>query len=64
MEAFTKKELSEADIRTKFITPAITQAGWDMMNQLREEVYFTAGRVIVRARLEKHGNEALYDVMG
>ena len=64
MEAFTKKELSEANIRTKFITPAITQAGWEMMNQLREEVYFTAGRLIVRASVEKQGNEALYDLMG
>jgi len=36
-----KKELSERDICTKFITPAVKQAGWDEMSQIREEVYFT-----------------------
>jgi type I restriction enzyme, R subunit len=36
-----KKELSERDICTKFITPALRQSGWDEMTQLREEVTFT-----------------------
>ena len=39
-----KKELSERDIGTKFITPALRQAGWDEMTQVREEVSFTKGR--------------------
>ena len=43
-----KKELSERDICTKFITPALRQSGWDEMTQLREEVTFTKGRIIVR----------------
>lgn len=43
-----KKELSERDICTKFITPAITNSGWDLKNQIREEVFFTNGRIIVR----------------
>jgi type I restriction enzyme, R subunit len=44
-----KKDLTEADIRTKFITPAlVNDAKWNLMTQLREEVYFTKGRVIVR----------------
>ena len=41
-----KKSLTEADIRTKFITPAIIGADgekWDVMTQIREEAYFTAG---------------------
>jgi type I site-specific restriction endonuclease len=33
-----KKNLSETDIRTKFITPAIKDAGWDIKKQIREEV--------------------------
>ena len=33
-----KKQLSERDICTKFITPALRQAGWDELTQLREEV--------------------------
>ena len=33
-----KKALSERDICTKFITPAIERAQWDVMTQVREEV--------------------------
>ena len=53
-----KKSLTEADIRTKFITPAIvgTDDGkWNVMTQIREEAYFTKGRVIVRGKTVKRG---------
>jgi type I restriction enzyme R subunit len=53
-----KKALTEADIRTKFITPAIVGEGekkWDVMTQLLEECYFTKGRVIVRGKTVKRG---------
>ncbi len=53
-----KKQLTEADIRTKFITPALLgQNGekWDILTQLREEAYFTKGRVIVRGKTVKRG---------
>lgn len=46
-----KKALSERDICTKFITPALERAGWDKLLQVREEVSLTAGRVIVRGKL-------------
>lgn len=46
-------ELSEADVRTKFITPAIIAAGWDPMSQLREEYRMTAGRVTVRGKIAR-----------
>jgi type I restriction enzyme R subunit len=46
-----KKQLSERDICTKFITPSLRQAGWDEITQLREEVSFTKGRIIVRGKL-------------
>jgi type I restriction enzyme R subunit len=49
--AVDKKALSERDICTKFIAPALQQAGWDMQTQLREEVYITKGRIIVRGRM-------------
>jgi type I restriction enzyme R subunit len=49
-----KKALSETDIRTKFITPAIT-VKWDVMSQVREEVFFTAGQVIVRGKTVSRG---------
>jgi type I restriction enzyme R subunit len=50
-----KKSLSEQDICTKFITPAIEQAGWDIQKQLRQEYTFTDGRIIVRGRLHSRG---------
>ena len=50
-----KKELSEHDISTKFITPAIIKSGWDKDSQIREEVSFTAGKVIVRGKLVSRG---------
>ncbi|MHB8103109.1 MAG: hypothetical protein ACYDEF_13325 [Methanosarcina sp.] len=46
MEDVDKKELSERDICTKFITPAIKQANW-RERQIREEVKLTNGRIIV-----------------
>jgi len=46
-----KKELSERDICTKFITPALEQAGWDVVTQIREELPLTKGRIIVRGKL-------------
>lgn len=50
-----KKSLSERDICTKFITPAIIAAGWDLHTQIREEVSFTKGRIIVRGKLHTRG---------
>ncbi len=50
-----KKALSERDICTQFITPAIVQAGWDLQKQVREEVSFTKGRIIVRGKLHSRG---------
>ena len=37
------------------ITPALRQAGWDEMLQIREEVGFTKGRIIVRGKLVTRG---------
>lgn len=50
-----KKLLSERDICTKFITPAIVKAGWDSQRQLLEEVSFTDGKIYVRGRLTARG---------
>jgi type I restriction enzyme R subunit len=50
-----KQSLSERDICTKFITPALRKAGWDEMLQIREEVSFTKGRIIVRGKLVSRG---------
>ena len=50
-----KRSLSERDICTKFITPALRRARWDEMLQIREEVSFTKGRIIVRGKLLTRG---------
>ena len=50
-----KRSLSERDICTKFITPALRKAGWDEITQIREEVSFTKGRIIVRGKLVSRG---------
>ena len=50
-----KKDLTEADIRTKFITPAIlgpNGSKWNVMTQVLEERYFTKG-LHYRARQNK-----------
>jgi type I restriction enzyme R subunit len=46
-----KKQLSERDICSKFITPSLEQAGWDLTTQIREEFPLTKGRIIVRGKL-------------
>ena len=50
-----KAGLSEDDISVKFITPALIQAGWDEATQIRRQVSFTKGRIIVRGRLVTRG---------
>jgi type I restriction enzyme R subunit len=50
-----KGALSERDICTKFVLPAVKSSGWDEMLQIREEVYFTKGRIIVRGKLVSRG---------
>ena len=56
-----KKKLSERDICTKYITPAVINAGWDLHNQIREEVSFTKGRIIVRGKLHSRGEQKRAD---
>lgn len=58
-----KKSLTEADIRTKFITPALEAAGWDRLTQIREEVHFTNGRIIVRGKLVARGKRKFADYL-
>lgn len=56
-----KKSLSERDICTKFITPAIEKSGWDKRTQLLEEVTFTDGRIHVRGKLTTRGTRKRAD---
>ncbi|MFD1708928.1 EcoAI/FtnUII family type I restriction enzme subunit R [Siminovitchia sediminis] len=47
----SKKQMTEEDIKNKFITPALTQSGWDVQTNVFFEHNFTDGRVIVRGNL-------------
>ena len=58
---FNKKKLSEEDIKMKYITPAIEQAGWDIKKQIRAEYTFTDGRVIVRGNVTTRGKKKRAD---
>ena len=57
----SKKDLSERDICTKYITPALEKAGWDIKTQIREEVTFTAGRIYVRGQMHTRGKKKRAD---
>jgi len=46
-----KYQLTEREICTKFITPALEKAGCDIATQVREEFALTKGRIIVRGKL-------------
>ncbi len=56
-----KKSLSERDICTKFITPAVEKSGWNRLTQLLEEVSFTDGKIYVRGKLTARGNQKRAD---
>src|SRR5687767_9901514 len=55
MTSIDKSSLSERDICTKYITPAIEDAAWDIHTQLREEVRLTKGRGIVQGKTISRG---------
>lgn len=56
-----KKLLSEADIKEKFITPAIIKSGWDEHTQIIREYSITAGRIWVKGKLTARGKKLFAD---
>jgi len=58
-----EKNLSEQDVTTKFIIPALEKAGWDSTTQIREQYSFTAGRIVVRGKTVKRGDQKRVDVL-
>lgn len=59
----SKKELSERDICTQFIIPALQKSGWDIGKQVREEVFFTDGRIYVKGPLTARGSRKRADII-
>ncbi len=56
-----KKDLSERDICTQFVVPALRRAGWDIERQVREEVFFTDGRIFVKGNKTARGERKRAD---
>jgi len=56
-----KKDLSESDIKAKFITPAILNSGWDEQTQIGREIFFTDGRIYVKGKLTARGKRKFAD---
>ena len=57
-----KRDLSEEDIKARYITPAVEKAGWDK-NQIRYEYAFTAGRIILRGSITSRGKKKRADYL-
>jgi len=55
-----KKQMSETEICLNFITPAIEKSGWNK-KQVRMNVYFTDGRIIVAGKTVKRGKRNFAD---
>lgn len=57
-----KRDLSEEDIKVRYITPAVEQSGWDK-KQIRCEYAFTAGRIILRGNITSRGKQKRADYL-
>ncbi|TAZ64494.1 restriction endonuclease [Rhizobium leguminosarum] len=53
--------LSERDVCSKYVSPALFSSGWDLHSQIREEVTLTAGRIIVRGQMTTRGGKKRAD---
>jgi type I restriction enzyme R subunit len=58
-----KKQLTERDICTKYVVPALQGAGWDIPQQILEQYYFTDGPVTVRGKTVKRGIRKFADFL-
>ena len=66
MEIF--KDLSEEDIKNRFITPALERSGWSkeqmrMEFPMRENIPFTDGKVIIKGKTAKRGTRKSADYL-
>lgn len=59
----SKKDLTEEDIKLKYITPSLQDADWDIKNQIRCEYYYTAGKINVRENIAQRGKGKKVDYL-
>jgi len=58
-----KCNLSERDVVTKFILPALYKSGWDHINQIREEFSLTEGTIFVKGSKSRRGKKKQADIV-
>lgn len=58
-----KKDLTEEDIKLKYITPALQNAEWDIKTQIRCEYYYTDGKINVRENVAQRGKGKKVDYL-
>ena len=56
-----KKSLSEQDICSKYILPNVLKSGWGLKYQIREQVSFTDGKILVRGKTVSRGERKRVD---
>jgi type I restriction enzyme R subunit len=56
-----KRDLSESDIKAKYITPSILKSGWDEHTQIGREIFFTDGRIYVKGKMTRRGKRKFAD---
>nr|WP_242057231.1 DEAD/DEAH box helicase family protein [Pseudalkalibacillus hwajinpoensis] len=59
----SKQQMTEEDIKLKYITPAIQKAEWDIVSDVFCEYSFTDGRIIVRGNLTTRGRQKRADYL-
>ncbi len=58
-----KQLMTEQDICTKFVVPALEAAGWNIMTQVREQYFFTDGRIMAKGKTVKRGERKRADFL-
>ena len=58
-----KSRMTEADIISKYLLPAIKSAGWDDMTQIRQEVKLRDGKVVVRGYMAQRQRVKSADIV-
>ena len=59
----SKKEFSENSIYTHYVLPSLVKSGWDLQKQIRENVYFTDGRIYINGKKITRGKKKFADVV-
>ena len=58
-----KQQMTEQDICTKFVVPTLEAAGWNIMTQVREQYFFTDGRIMAKGKTVIRGDRKHADFL-